>query len=884
MKYVSAWLLAMLCLAPAAARSQPLQEARQRLLHGNYAEARGLYAPLTKAGPERFAAAVGMSRAWRAEGEYDKALAALDDALKADPRQADLLAERADLLYLRGRWDEAPRSAAKALEANKEQYLAHWVLARVHRDRGELDKAGEDLVWFIRAYGNNEITDPDNLLLVGLAACERARWHGEPLSDQFQFVLTEIYSDLAKKHKGYWPAEYQAGMLYLEKYNKPGAIKAFDRALKINERAAEVLAARGALALQRFELDKAREAAAAALKVNPRLVEALVVEADVALAAGDTAAALKHLERARAVNPRAEPTLARVAACLYLDHKDAELAALVKQVEKQDPKAGVFYSELAERLDERKRWDDAEKYYRRALKLRPELTGPRAGLGMLYMRLGREEEARPILEKVFKDDPFSVRVLNTLKVLDHLDQYATLKTPHFQVRYDGKHDAVLARFLGKYLEDIYTELGGKFQFHPSGPYLIEVFTKHEMFSGRVVALPDLHTIGACSGRMVALVSPHDTSGVIPKPFNWNRVLRHELTHVFNLEQTRFQVPHWLTEGLAVTSEQMPMPPLWNRILLERVPRGELMNLDNIHLGFIRPANGEEWHLAYAQSFLYVDYLKKAHGAKTVGELLNAYRDGLDTAAALRKVCHVSKEAFEKGYRAHLQEVIKNIAGRPPVKRLSFEELKAAHARSPEDAGVTAQLAERYLLLGNRGEARKLADAALEQKKAQPLASYVKARLLIAGGDTEAAVQLLEAAVDRKDPEAKVLRLLGKLQFDAKKFSEAAQTFELGRSAEPYEPVWLTQLARAYTQTGDKEKLIETLKRLAPTDADDLGTRRQLAQLLLKGNRPAEAELYAREALEIDVLDEGAQEALESALRAQNKDDELKELHRLLGRS
>src|SRR5579864_8446124 len=133
MKYVSAWLLAMLCLAPAAARPQPLQEARQRLLHGNYAEARGLYTPLTKAGPDRFAAAIGLSRAWRAEGEYDKALAALDETPTSDPNQADLLAERADLLYLRGRWDEAERSAAKALKANKDQYLAHWVLARVHR-------------------------------------------------------------------------------------------------------------------------------------------------------------------------------------------------------------------------------------------------------------------------------------------------------------------------------------------------------------------------------------------------------------------------------------------------------------------------------------------------------------------------------------------------------------------------------------------------------------------------------------------------------------------------------------------------------------------------------------------------------------------------------
>jgi len=75
-----------------------------------------------------------------------------------------------------------------------------------------------------------------------------------------------------------------------------------------------------------------------------------------------------------------------------------------------------------------------------------------------------------------------------------------------------------------YLEELYADLAGKFGYRPRGPILIEVFNNHTMFSGRVVALPDLHTIGACTGRMVALVSPHSKD--VRKPFNWARVLRH----------------------------------------------------------------------------------------------------------------------------------------------------------------------------------------------------------------------------------------------------------------------------------------------------------------------------------------------------------------------
>src|SRR4029079_19622325 len=130
----------------------------------------------------------------------------------------------------------------------------------------------------------------------------------------------------------------------------------------------------------------------------------------------------------------------------------------------------------------------------------------------------------------------------------------------------------------------------------------EVFNSHEMFSGRIVALPDLHTVGACTGRMVALVSPPGKG--MRKTFNWGRVLRHELVHISNLEQTNFLVPHWLTEGLAVGNEGFPRPQVWNELLLERVPAGkDVMDLDSIDLGFIRPRNQMDWHMAYCQAQL-----------------------------------------------------------------------------------------------------------------------------------------------------------------------------------------------------------------------------------------------------------------------------------------
>ena len=103
--------------------------------------------------------------------------------------------------------------------------------------------------------------------------------------------------------------------------------------------------------------------------------------------------------------------------------------------------------------------------------------------------------------------PTAVRVANSLKVMRHLDRYATLTTEHFELRYDPEKDKLLAEFLGEYLEEVHAELKRQFNYEPPGKVLIEVFNSHEMFSGRTIGLPDLHTIGACTGKVVVMASP-----------------------------------------------------------------------------------------------------------------------------------------------------------------------------------------------------------------------------------------------------------------------------------------------------------------------------------------------------------------------------------------
>ncbi len=368
---------------------------------------------------------------------------------------------------------------------------------------------------------------------------------------------------------------------------------------------------------------------------------------------------------------------------------------------------------------------------------------------------------------------------------------------------------------------------------------------------------------------------------VRKPFNWARVLRHEVVHIFNLDQTHFLVPHWLTEGLAVNNEGFPRPPVWNQLLRERVPAGDLLNLDNIELGFVRPRNPLEWQMAYCQSQLYVTYLKQTYGPAAVGEMLAAYGDGLGTDDVVRKVCKVDKEAFEKGYRAFLEDLVKGLPGRPAGKRKTLAQLKAAHEKNASDPDAAAALAE-AIVGRDRVAARELAETALEKKKGHPKASLVLARLERQAGNVKQERALLEAALDRDAPDPDVLQALAKLYYDASDFPKAAEVLEMGRKADPTDPTWLQELARVYAQTEEKDKLIPVLKELLPTDADDFEHRKRLANLLAAEKKWDEVEAYCRQALEIDVADAEVRATLDKALREQKKEAEAERLRKVFG--
>jgi len=850
--------------------AERLAAARRLALTGKYAEAIDAYHKLAEHAPR--AGALGEARATAAVGEYAKAAELLDKALAVkDAKQekeasrvkdSDLHAELARLAFDRGDYPACDREFEAALAEAPDHLQARWIAAERLRVAGKLDEALKGYQWFVDYYNRHDVESPEDLHTIGLAAAQFARW--KRLSEQFTFLVNELYPGALEVDEEYWPAHYEAGLLFLEKFNEAEANRAFKAALAINPSAAEVYAAIARLALQNFDIDTARRALEQAKELNPNLFEAHLYRADVELATFETQAAITTLERALKINPVDERALGRLAsAYLGLDgwpekKPDTRFQKLAAEVNARNPHAGDFYFALGSTLDLTRRYPAAAHFYQQAVERMPELIETRAALGMTQMRLGDETSARKQLDESFATDPFNVRVSNTLKVLEVLDTYAVLETEHFVIKFDRGRDEILATYAAKYLEEqVYPALTKQFAFVPPGKSLFEIFHRarntsgHGWFSARMVGLPSIGTVGACAGKMVAMASPND----MPQKFNWARVLKHEFVHVLNLQQTNFNIPHWYTEALAVENEGYPRPQQWNEMLAERVPKGQMYNLDNLNVTFVRPGSSENWSMAYCQAQLYAQYMLKTYGPDALARLLAAYADNLDTRAALLRAFQVKQEDFERGYLEFVKAIVAELqTGEKSGEELSFARLTRAQQEKPDDTDLMARLGLAHLERKDYPEARKLARAALDKAPKQGLAGYVLARVWLVIGENEQAYEALTASLDKQHPNSRALHLLAGLELKLEHYDEAARLYELGTKQFPNDPLWAKSLVRLYLKSGEKTKLVPLLSKLAESDADDLVMRKKLAQLAVDAHDYAAARRWSQDALHIDVLD------------------------------
>ncbi|QDT52328.1 tetratricopeptide repeat protein [Caulifigura coniformis] len=879
-----AFLLTAFLLPAAPLRADvadDLKAARNELSHGRYdaAVAVAAWTRLADAArdDERAEAVIGLSRSLLETGNFDEAEKRLAAAVDQLPDSAPLRAHLAALHLARGRYVDALKQADAALVKNGEQLLARLVRARIKIEQGKLEPAAEDFRWFVQYYNRRQPKDAESLLLIaeGSAGYARARGVGQV----FSFIVNDLTPDAVKADPNAWQSYFLSGSLLLEKHNNGQARQEFRRGLDINPHSADLLVGMARAELDERNPEKARTLAEQALATNARHIDALLLLANVELGAEAPAAALPWITRALDVNPQLQEGLALKAGCDLLLNgipddglslavlsspatAPAEIAGreyvqILKSLVERNPAPGQFLTELGTVLEQARRYDPATSCYARAIDVAPQLSAPRTALGLLQMRTGDLASARKILDDAFRADRFHVRVSNMRKVLDVLERYETQSTDHFILRYDAT-DKVFASYLSEELESLYEPLTKEFGFEPPERTAFEIFSAakgesgHSWFSARMTGMPWIQTIGASTGMIVALSSP-----TTREPYNWARVAKHEFCHVLTLQQTNFGIPHWYTEALAVRTEGNVFPETWRRLLIDRREAGTLFTLETVNNGFQRPKNGDDWQHAYCMSRLYARYMEETFGSDSLFRLVDAYRKGLKTPAAIREVFGVSLADFEKGFTPFLDRVIEELNDGKVPRSPALASAQATLTAAPDNLDHQAAVA--WALLNDappsRGaEAGKMADKILEASPKHPLALAILARLDMRDRKERSARRRLETAFDPEDPHPAVVSILGRLAFDDKDYKTSAAVFGAGLAKYPRELSFTYLLAISLFRLDQTERLPELFQKVAERDFDDLTSRTWLLHHAIEEETWEEAIRWGREAMQIDVRD------------------------------
>ncbi len=590
--------------------------------------------------------------ALRGVGRLEEALALLSNANLVDRPKAQL--DRAAVLDELGRTDAAIALLREFLQKHPDSLQGHFQLGRLCAEIGDLASARAQYGWFVdppqdylnkwRGQHEKLFDSADDATTLGRALDRWAILNGQYQNDD---ALHNTILDLFVKSydvidRQYWPAHVAAAEYYAAHDEADDARKELKLALAANPNDPTALALLGKLALKDFDFDTAESVVETIRRENGTSIVADLLEVRTLLREQLPQDAGYLVARVLEQRPRSIEAIGLAAACAALQLHEKETSALLAMVEKIDPQNASAYFEVAEQLGAMRQFPRAEAMYKVAIERAPWWTEPRNGLGLLYTQSGDEDLARSTLDAAHQLDPFNLLTTNYLRLLDQLAGFDRKETAHFIVEYDGKLDPVIPEYFPDYLESIYPLVTGEYKTEPPVKTIIEVFPTHDAFSVRTTGSPWIGTVGACTGRVIALDAPRkgeNTQGT----FNWSQVLRHEFTHTVTLAATDNRIPHWMTEGLAVMEEHAPLQWAWVPMMYDAVSKHQLFDLDRLTWAFVRPRRPIDRQLGYAESFWICTYLDKTYGHDAILKMLAQFKAGADQEDVFPKILGKSQD-------------------------------------------------------------------------------------------------------------------------------------------------------------------------------------------------------------------------------------------------
>jgi cellulose synthase operon protein C len=666
------------------------------------------------------------------------------------------------------------------------------------------------------------------------------------------------------------------GLLFLEKYNKPEALRSLQEAIKADPEWAPAHAG-----LARVLADENSQAAAAsarkALEIDPNLADAHLLLAELDLNNSRDEDGRAKIQAVLGINSSHLEARAWLAAISYVGDDQAAFDAEVKRVLAINPAYGEVYRIAADLSARNYRFEEAVSLAKRAVALDPSNTKAHGSLGMHLMRTGDEVEARRALERSFSGDPFDVVTYNLLSLLDSLDKFVVETSGDLILKFHPDEAAIMREYAIPLAHEAVKTLSAKYQVTPKGPILIEIFPTHDDFAVRTLGLPGMiGALGACFGRVVTMDSPRARD---PGTFSWEATLWHELAHVITLQLSNQRVPRWLTEGISVYEESQARRE-WGRDM--EVPfamamqRREILKVKDLNSGFTRP---DTIALAYFEASLLVDHIVATYGRDSLRRLLVAYGEGLEGEEALKKGLGASIDQLQTGFDAALDKRFAPIvaalhtpaadgASEQTKRAPGIDALKAAVAADPGNFRAQLALGRALADAGDKAafEPLERAAALVPVATGEQSPNAIMGRLAETLGDLPRAIRAYRALLDHDHSAVDPARRLALLAEKAGDEKTARFAWERVVALDPFDAQAHVGSGRLALKRRDSVLATREFRAALLTNVQDkAGTHCDLAEAYLLAGRPADAKKEALAALEIAPTFERAQDLLLKAV-------------------
>ena len=479
-----------------------------------------------------------------------------------------------------------------------------------------------------------------------------------------------------------------------------------------------------------------------------------------------------------------------------------------------------------------RRYREAIDLYQRAVDIEPGLARAHEELGVNLLRDNQTSRARRHLEIAYELDPFSPVAANTLRLMDSFSNFDLVSDAGgssgaghpLVLKLHKREAAAIAPYATRLAQGAIREFSSRYAYALREPVIIEMYPDHEDFAVRTAGMPGLGILGATFGYVIAMDSPSSRS---TDEFQWGTTLWHELAHVFTLEATDHLVPRWFSEGVSVLEEWRSGPQPGVRIPLSvysAMRDDRFLPVATLDQGFLRPAYPDQVLVSYMQAGLVCKYIDEQHGSEKLGQLLLAYRDGLDTPAAIHRVLGLEAPKFDREFERHIaNEYGAFLAGLDEWQRSRGELERAIESRSWRRV---AELADELIAVYPTYveiESPWLALAKAQDQLGDPAAALAALRnywsrggydpaslkdlaaRLVEQGEAATAIDVLSTVTLVQPLDGELHGTLGDLLLDTARAEEALREYEILLAFDPHDRAAAhLRLARAHSTIGNIE--------------------------------------------------------------------------------